>query len=251
MKTWSTAVLVLALAAPALADEVEEFLSELDGKYYSLAGAGVTSIKVCVVPLGLKKEAPDFKAWFYWRAPDDFAMKVEGAPKDMAEVVPVMEKEGANDMKNVLGCDWSAWATEYEVTISDDGKLTKLEAKPREGTYDAGRDVSRVVLWFDGDLKLVKREREGEYGKARYEPAWKTVGDEALLLMESLKETTIDALGKETSPKTFTYAYTEKNGVWLMASEKDGGGIQEGKDETLFSNWELNPELDDALFEKR
>lgn len=249
MRFVAAATLLLAFAAVrARADEVDEFLAELDGRYYTPAHHGAHSLTCRADVLGLKEVgAEGVKITLYWQAPDKKAAKIEGAPKEWQERLSEMETDAQDGVDLVVPPPWSQWASSYDVKMSEDGDKTKLDATPKADSRDGLRGVKSWALWFDGDLKLVKRERRMEGGTTRYEETWNATDGKEYYL-DTVKETSIDGEGKETGSHARSYAWQKQGELLLLVNEKDGGGIQEHKDETNFVDYAINPEIDAAIF---
>lgn len=249
MRLLATVTLLLAIASVrARADEVDEFLAELDGRYYTPANHGAQSLSCRADVLGLKEKGVEgVKITLYWQAPDKKAAKIEGGPKEWQENTKELEAEAMETVDLVVPLPWSQWASSYEVKMSEDGAMTKLEATPKADSRDAAKGIKAWVLWFDGDLKLVKRERRIEGGSTVYEETWKeTSGKE--YYSDTVKLTWFDNKGTETLSRLRTYTWQKQGDLLLLVNERDGGGIQEHQDETNYLDYAINPEIDAAIF---
>ncbi len=249
MRLLATVTLLLALASVrARADEVDEFLAELDGRYYTPANHGAQSLTCRADVLGLKEGGADeAKITLYWQAPDGKAARIEGAPKDWQEYIKEMEADAQEEVDLVVPPTWSQWASSYDVKMSEDGDKTKLEATPKADSREAKKGVKAWVLWFDGDLKLARRERRLEGSSTRYEETWKETDGKEFYL-DTVTESLIDGEGKESGSHVRTYTWQKQGDLLLLVNEKDGGGIKEHKDETNFLDYRINPEIDAAIF---
>ncbi len=249
MRLLAAVTLLLALApARARADEVDEFLSELDGRYYTPAHHGAQSLTCRADVLGLKESGVDgAKITFYWQAPDKKAARIEGGPKEWQEHRKEMEAEATEGVDLVVPPSWSQWASSYDVKMSEDGEKTKLEATPKADSQDAKNGVKGWTLWFDGDLKLVMRVKQMEGASTRYEETWKET-DAKEYYLDTVRETLLDGDGKGTFSHQRSYAWQKQGDLLLLVNEKDGAGIKDHKDETNYVDYAINPEIDAAIF---
>lgn len=247
------AVLLWTTGATLRADDVSEFLEEVDGRYYSPAANGAEDLHCHLVwesmTDGTFNDKPPMVVNLYWKAPDLRRCKIEHMAKLLGEDVAGMEQSTAPMIDDIVRESFAEKAKRFTFTLADDGDMKKLEGVPKEGTPEAKDSVTKWTWWFDDDLKLVKSLKEDVLGATRWDMTWKD--QDGLHLLQTRKETMITK--KDEIPmKEETFEYQEVEGVGLVpvkiVEERLAAALKGIKVETKLTDYEANTGLADDLF---
>ncbi|GEM_PF-3595107 len=239
------AALALAsvVASPALADNVDDFMKQVDSVRYSPAEHGLKDVKVQVHNRTADQDFALSKAkvFVYWKSPDKYTANAEGLdPASAARLGPIiagMKEYG----KMIVPESMCIMREKFDYTISRERGKTVLIGVPKPGTIEA-KAITRTKTWFDDRHLPVKVVNEGPC--ASWLEMTYVKKDGKFLLATTKGELDTGPMGMEAFAQTWTY--TQIDGTWFPTKYKEVA--MGGESETSFSGYEINQGLEDSLF---